>query len=112
MNERTRERGQTILEIFAELSERYVDRQVFKMREGYVPIIKHDIAKRQWREKNKERQQLYASRHYIDKQQRRERNKDLQRLYASRHYYKKVGRLSEAPKSIADLKPSRKRVAA
>lgn len=59
--------GLEILEEFAELSEQYRDRQIYKAREGYVPIVKHDIAKRQWRNDNKALQRIYARRYYCRK---------------------------------------------
>jgi hypothetical protein len=51
-----------ILEIFSEVANDYADRQVFKMREGYVPVVKHDIAKRAWREANLAKQRVYVAR--------------------------------------------------
>ena len=51
-----------ILELFAEVANDYAHRQVYLMRHGYVPIVKHDIAKRAWREKNKDKQRAYVAR--------------------------------------------------
>jgi len=59
--------GLEVLELFAEVSEQYTDAQTYRLREGYVPIVKHDICKRQWREANKELQLLYSRRHYARK---------------------------------------------
>jgi len=59
--------GLEVLEIFVESAEAYSDRQTFKLREGYVPVIKHDIAKRDWREKNKDKQRLYVARNTAKK---------------------------------------------
>ena len=59
--------GLEVLELFAEVSERYTDAQTFRLREGYVPVIKHDISKREWREANKELQKLYSRRNYARK---------------------------------------------
>lgn len=67
--------GLEILELFAEASEQYRDRQIYKAREGYVPIVKHDLSKRQWRADNK----------------------DLQRIYTMRHYYKRRGLVNKMP---------------
>lgn len=67
--------GLEILELFAEVSEQYRDRQIYKAREGYVPVVKHDLSKRQWRADNR----------------------DLQRIYTMRSYYRKRGRESQMP---------------
>lgn len=61
-----------VLQLFAEAAEQYTDRQSFRLREGYVPVIKHDISKRQWREANKDLQRIYSLRH-----SRRKAGKDV-----------------------------------
>ncbi len=59
--------GLEVLELFAEVSEQYTDAQTYRLREGYVPVIKHDISKREWREANKELQKIYSRRNYARK---------------------------------------------
>jgi len=56
-----------ILELFSEIANDYADRQVYRLRDGYIPTIKHDIAKRAWREANKAKQRLYVARNYARK---------------------------------------------
>ncbi len=73
--------GLEVLQLFAEVAEEYSDAQTYRLREGYVPVVKHDISKREWREANK----------------------DLQRLYVSRSYYKRVGKPEKMP-AIAIVK--------
>lgn len=56
-----------VLQLFAEVAEQYTDAQTYRLREGYVPVIKHDIAKREWRAANKELQRIYDRRYYARK---------------------------------------------
>jgi hypothetical protein len=56
-----------VLELFAETQSEHRDAITYKQQEDYVPVIKHDRAKRAWREANKEKQRVYAARNYAKK---------------------------------------------
>lgn len=56
-----------ILELFAEVANDYADRQVYRMREGFIPVVKHDISKRAWALSNKTKKSIYDARNYARK---------------------------------------------
>jgi hypothetical protein len=56
-----------VLELFAETQSEHYEAITYRQQEGYVPVIKHDRAKRAWREANKDKQRIYAARNYAKK---------------------------------------------
>jgi hypothetical protein len=52
-----------VLELFAEVQERYYEKVVRRQQEGYTQTICDDRAKRRWREANRDKQKIYAARH-------------------------------------------------
>ena len=60
-----------VLELFASAHSDYFEAAEYVQQKDYVPVIKHDRAKRAWREANKAKQRLYSARYAAKKRAER-----------------------------------------